>query len=98
MDAVTSTKCVPNGPREGAVFFVGHQSLLRATSVPIRREAWIDEAFVLWKRGDCRAIVMVELDMQGFKVGLLTFRPRCLRNRRDAILIEQPFQRDLRRG
>src|SRR5215831_6527842 len=39
----------------------------------------------------------IDADAQRVEIGLLAFGARGLWNRRDAVLVEQPFQRDLRR-
>src|SRR5437879_5682697 len=65
-------------------------------SIPSRSKAGIDTAPVLRQRGDLLTVGIVERDLQRVEIGLLALAPRRLRNRGDTVLVEQPFQSDLR--
>src|SRR5258705_12438889 len=67
------------------------------TLIPRRRETWIHATLVFRQRRDGLSVLIVETDMLRVEIGLLALAPRRLRDRGDAILIEQPFQRHLRR-
>src|SRR6516225_8376095 len=64
--------------------------------VPYRAEARADTAQVLRQPRDRLAVVVIEADIERRKIGLLALGPRRLRDRGDAVLIQQPFQRHLR--
>src|ERR1700722_5950044 len=65
-------------------------------SVPCRREAGAYKAPVLGQRRDGRSVLIVELHVQRVEIGPLAFGARRLRDRSNAVLIEQPLQRHLR--
>src|ERR1700693_1119366 len=67
-------------------------------SIPRRRETGIHTALVFRQRRDGLSVLIVETDMLRVEIGLLALAARRLRDRGDAILIEQPFQRHLRRA
>ncbi len=64
--------------------------------IPIRPKARIDAAPVFRQRRNRLAVLVIERDVQRLEIGLLALGARGLRDRRHPILIEQPFQRDLR--
>lgn len=65
--------------------------------IPRRREAGIDATPVLRLRGDFLAVGIVERDLERVEIGLLA-RGAKPSDCGDAVLVEQPFQRDLRGG
>src|SRR6185312_10820150 len=67
-------------------------------SIPCRCEAGADEALALRQCRDFLAVIVVELDAERIPIRLLALAARGLRDRGNAVLIEQPFQRDLRRA
>jgi len=70
----------------------------KSTSIPRGREAGIHAAHVLPQACDGLHVLIVEADIERIEIGLLAFPARRLRNRGDAVLIEQPFQRHLGRA
>src|SRR3984893_2381678 len=69
-----------------------------ARSIPCRGKAGIDQAPVFRQPRNCLHILVVEPDIERVEIGLLAFGPRRLRDRGNAVLVEQPFQRHLRRA
>src|ERR1700744_5057224 len=64
--------------------------------IPRRRKTGIYAALVFRQRRDRLDVLVVEPDIERVEIGLLALGPRRLRNRGDAVLVEQPFQRHLR--
>src|SRR6187200_40120 len=75
-----------------------HPEETSGSSIPRRREAGIDAAPVLRQPGDGFDVLVVQPDMLRVEIGLLALAARRLRNRGDAVLVKQPFQRHLRGG
>jgi hypothetical protein len=66
--------------------------------VPGRRKPRIDEALILRQCRDSLAVGIIERELQRVEIGLLARGALGLGNRGDAVLVEQPLQRDLRRA
>src|SRR4029077_179951 len=66
--------------------------------IPRRRETGIHAAHVLRQCRDRLAVFIVKPDVERIQIGLLAFGTRRLWDRGNAILVEQPFQRHLRRA
>src|ERR1700745_653255 len=75
----------------GAIFLIRF-----SPSIPDWRETRLHKTLVFRQRRYRLAVSVIELDVQCAEIGLLAFRARRLRDRGNAVLIEQPFQRDLR--
>src|SRR5271168_1286867 len=98
----TATKAKADTGMAPLVSTLGGHSLFKACSnaelIPRRRKAGIDVALVFRKPCDRLQVLVIKPDVQRIEIGLLALRPRRLRDRRHAVLIEQPFQRHLRRA
>ena len=66
------------------------------TGTPVGRERRLDVPLILWQSRDGASIFVVEFDPQSLKIGTLVLRPLGLGNGDDAVLSEQPCDRDLR--
>src|SRR3984957_10058920 len=64
--------------------------------VPSWGKTGIHTALVLGQRRDRLIVLIVEPDIQRAKIGLLALAARRLRDRDDAVLVEQPFKRLVR--
>src|ERR1700722_6289800 len=77
----------------------GHSLFPNVTQVkgliPRRRKTRINATPVLWQTRDRLQVLVIEPDVQRIEIGPLALGARGLRDRRYAVLVEQPFQRDL---
>src|SRR6266567_7277100 len=65
------------------------------TSIPRRRKAGIHAALVFRQASDGLHVLVVEAHIDRVEISLLALAARRLRDRGDAVLIKQPFQRHL---
>src|SRR5216683_2855673 len=96
-DRIVSLRCndwsASGTKRTRAVSPIG--AFMSSRPNPRRRKTGTDKALVFRQRGDGLSVLIVEPDMQRVEIGLLALAARRLRDRGDAILVEQPFQRHL---
>ena len=79
---------------KGAIFLAASYTRPSATI----RANRVHKALVFRQRRDGLPVLIVELQLQRVEIGALAFRARGLRDRGNALLLKQPFQRHLRRA